>query len=182
MTKNGLAYDKKAFKDIADSLMKKVETLEKLIEFQFNFIGLKTVTNAREVSTFQNQTGNLRSSMGFVLAKDGEIIRFGGFTPVPGNGENIAIVNFTTKEGKNVSFRAKGISGDGTEGANKGRQYAEELARSSGKGYTLVIVAGMNYASFVESMGFDVLASSGAYLEKEVLKIVDKILKKAGFK
>ena len=181
--KSGLSYDKGVFKNLSESLNKKVEDLEKAIEFRFiNLVGPKTVTNAREVSTFLNQTGNLRSSMGFVLAKDGEIIETGGFTQVAGNGENSAIVNFTTKEGKQVAFHAKGKSGDGQNGVQAGRKYAEELARSSGRGYVLIVVAGMNYAGYVETKGYDVLTQSGTFLESEVKKMINDILKDAGFR
>jgi alpha-L-fucosidase len=182
MAKSGLSYDKKQFAAVADLMAEKIKNLENLVEFQFSFIGLKTATNAKEVSTFQNQTGNLRSSIGFVLAKNGEIIEVGGFTRVSGNGENMAIVNFTTKEGKEVSFHAKGKSGDGQSGVKVGREYAEELARSSGKGYVLIIVAGMNYAGYVEAKGYNVLTESGKYLESEANKMIERILKKAGFR
>lgn len=163
--KSGLSYDKGVFKNLSESLNKKVEDLEKAIEFRFiDLVGPKTVTNAREVSTFLNQTGNLRSSMGFVLAKDGEIIETGGFTQVAGNGEN------------------KGKSGDGQNGVQAGRKYAEELARSSGRGYVLIVVAGMNYAGYVETKGYDVLTQSGTFLESEVRKMINDILKDAGFR
>lgn len=157
--KGGLAYDKAQFKTLADSLYKKVENLEKAIEFRFiNVVGPKTVSNAREISTFLNQTGNLRSSMGFVLAKNGEIISSGGFEAVAGK-DNI-----------------------GTEGVRKGKQYAEELARSSGKGYVLIVVAGMDYAGYVEAKGYDVLTQSGTFLESEVRKMINDILKDTGFR
>lgn len=181
--KSGLSYDKGVFKQLADAMAKRVEYVENTIEFQLiNAVGPMTVVNAREKSTFQDQTGNLRSSMGFVLAKDGKILETGGFTQVQGNGENMAIVSFKTKEGKEVNFHAKGISGDGHEGLVNGKQYAEELARNAGKGYVLIIVAGMNYAGYVESKGFDVLTQTGTYLESEVKTLIDDVLKKAGFK
>lgn len=157
--KGGLVYDKGIFKNLVMSLNKKVEDLENVIEFRFiNVVGPKSVANAREVSTFMNQTGNLRSSMGFVLAKNGEIISSDGFEAIAGK------------------------DNDGTEGVVKGKQYAEELARSSGRGYVLIIVAGMNYAKYVEAKGYDVLTQSGTFLESEVKRMINSILKDAGFR
>lgn len=181
--KSGLSYDKGVFKQLANAMAEKVQNLENAIEFQLiTYVGPATVVNAREKSTFQDQTGNLRSSMGFVVAKDGKILETGGFTQVHGNGENMAIVSFKTKEGKEVNFHAKGISGDGHEGLVKGKEYAEELARNAGKGYVLIIVAGMNYAGYVETKGYDVLTKTGTYLESEVKGMIDDVLKKAGFR
>ena len=183
MGKSGLSYDKGVFKEVADAMDEKIKYLENTIKFQFiNAIGPMTVVNAREKSTFRDQTGNLQSSMGFVLAKDGKILETGGFTQIHGNGENMAIVSFKNKEGKEVNFHAKGISGDGHEGLVNGKQYAEELAGNAGKGYALIIVAGMNYAGYVESKGFNVLTKTGTYLESEVKGMIDDVLKKTGFK
>lgn len=53
-----------------------------------------------------------------------------------------------------------------------GEEYALEIA-SNTKGFSLIVVAGMNYASYVESRGYDVLASS--QLESEV--ILENLLK-----
>lgn len=159
MTKNGLSYDKKAFKDIADMMAEKVKRLEEAIEFNVIYhIGPDVTTHAKTYKTFKDQTSNLVSSIGFVLAKNGEVISMGG-------------------------FEAKGgPNGDGSEGVKKGKEYAEELARSVGKGYVLIVVAGMNYASYVEAKSYNVLTASGTYLESEVNKMIDRILKKAGFK
>lgn len=124
---------------------------------------------AIQSGNYENITGNLRSSIGYIIAYDGKIIKEGGFQKVQGRGENMQKVEFTTKGGKRVSFWAKGKYGDGSEGSQKGL----ELARSkiSGKkGYAFILVAGMEYASFVSAKGYDVIDSGILELGKLIGK------------
>lgn len=49
----------------------------------------------------------------------------------------------------------------GNEGVRKGKALIEELSKKFANGYALVVVAGMNYAEFVEAMeNKNVLASA----------------------
>lgn len=90
---------------------------------------------------FNDQTGNLRSSIGYVVVKDGK--------PV------------------NVSFGA--VKG-GHAGVNEGQRLALQIGSNYTDGYALVVVAGMNYAVHVESKGRDVLTSAEKFAEKEIAK------------
>lgn len=119
--------------------------------------GEEGVKKAIEEGNYQNRTGDLRSSIGYVIAYNGNIIKEGGFHKIRGHGENMQKVEFTTKEGKKVSFWAKGKFGDGTNGSNIGLDFAR--SKISNTGYSFVLVAGMEYASYVSSKGFDVLDS-----------------------
>lgn len=62
------------------------------------------------------------------------------------------------------------------EGGREGRKFAESLASKFPRGIVLIVVAGMNYAAYVEAKGYDVLTSS------EILanRIVPKMLQKLG--
>lgn len=90
---------------------------------------------------FNDQTGNLRSSIGYVVVKDGK--------PV------------------NVSFGA--VKG-GHKGVNEGQRLALQIGSKQTEGYALIVVAGMNYAVHVESKGRDVLTSAEKFAEKEIAK------------
>lgn len=90
---------------------------------------------------FNDQTGNLRSSIGYVVVKDGK--------PV------------------NVSFGA--VKG-GHTGVNEGQRLALQIGSKQTEGYALIVVAGMNYAVHVESKGRDVLTSAEKFAEKEIAK------------
>ena len=89
---------------------------------------------------FKDRTGNLRSSIGYVVLVDGK--------PV------------------NVAFAAVK---DGHAGVIEGQRLALQVG-SKTEGYALVVVAGMNYAVHVESKGRDVLTSAEKFAEKEVAK------------
>lgn len=71
---------------------------------------------------FHDQTANLRSSIGYAVFKDGKNVTAGaGFQAVAG----------------------------GHEGLKKGQELADTIGAKF-KGYTLVVVAGMKYAVYVE--------------------------------
>lgn len=157
--KSGLSYSKSEFNQIMGMLDEAVEKTEKMVEFNLvNYVGTDSVKHAKTYKTFEDQTGNLVSSIGFVPAKDGKIISLGGFD-----------AKATEK-------------GDGAKGVEEGRKYAEELAKTFSKGYTLIIVAGMNYAEYVEAKGYNVLTATESYLESQINGVIDRILKQAGFK
>lgn len=84
-------------------------------------------------------TANLRSSIGYVVVVDGEIVKTSDFQAVKG----------------------------GDEGAQNGRSFATEVAGKYPHGITLILVAGMHYAAYVASKGYDVLNS--AVIEAEEL-------------
>ena len=114
-------------------------------------VGIETVNyivdRSGEASWFDD-TGNLRSSIGFVILDEGKIIERYGF-----------------KKAKN-----------GAEGVRIGMEFSEIIASRVSEfshGLVLIIVAGMEYAAYVEAMeNKDVLASS-KFVAKRILE--DKI-------
>lgn len=107
------------------------------------------VKMARESGSYQNQTGNLRSSIGYVIVKDGAIITS----------------NFQQ-------------AANGTEGLETGKRIAATIA-SGMKGFALIGVAGMDYAVHVESKGFEVISSSGLQTEGWLRTSIQTIFKLA---
>nr|DAO22998.1 MAG TPA: hypothetical protein [Caudoviricetes sp.] len=57
-----------------------------------------------------------------------------------------------------------------------------DYSSDAGKGYTLIVVAGMPYAQAVEAKGYIVLSSTETFIEDEIRNEVDNILKEAGLK
>ena len=102
--------------------------------------GEKFIEVARKRASFDDHTGNLRSSIGYVIAKDGEVLT----------------ENFTESD--------KGT--DKTTGKYKGRRLAEEVSLSHTGGYVLVGVAGMEYAAAVEAKGYEVVSGANTQCEK----------------
>ena len=120
-----------------------------------NKVGMDTVAAIRksEVSYWIDHSGNLRSSIGYIVVHDGRII-----------GKNFELVN-----------------GRGEEGRAKGESYAEELATQFPSGYALIIVAGMEYASYVENVESRTVLAGGTILAKQLLQeIIDKYNAKYG--
>lgn len=110
------------------------------------YVGELCVNHARSVRSYQDQTGNLRNSIGYVIVYNGRVVR-NAF-------QKSASVTVKTAAGK--SRKTKG-SGDGV---TIGRELALELAGEHTSGWALIVVAGMDYASTVESRGLDVLTSA----------------------
>ena len=115
-------------------------------------LGQSAYETAVQEGKYNNITGNLRSSLGYVISMDGKIVKEGGFKRIDGRGENYEKVFFTTRSQKTVQFWAKGKSGDGSEGSRQGLSYARDLASQHTKGVTLIVVAGMDYASYVNDI------------------------------
>ena len=119
-----------------DEIMRQIEEdaerwREELI-MNLAVVGEKCVNEARMKGSYKDQTGNLRSSTGYVLVVDGQIVTMSRFD----------------------------IVRDGKKGSDDGRSFAESLARNHPKDIALIVVAGMHYAEYVAARGYDVLDSS----------------------
>lgn len=132
---------------IDDFVQSKIERLERLIIRNLTYVGETCVNVARDVDSYKDQTGNLRSSIGYILIKNGRVIQMSDFEQV--------------KEGE------KGV----TEGA----KFAKSLTKNFPQGIVLVVVAGMNYAHHVAANGYDVLDSAQLMAERLVPGIMKKL-------
>lgn len=109
---------------------------------------LEVTNNAKALSTYKDQTHYLRSSIGFVVFDHGEKIA----------------ETFTSTGGE-----------AGSAGAKAGREIAEEAAKQYTNEIVAVIVAGADYALYVESKGYDVISGPCSELNEvlsKYLKIV----------
>ena len=110
--------------------------------------GEEAVNEARsrtKEKDWQDQTTNLRSSIGYVIAENGEVIGESDF-----------------KQEKETA----------TEGPEVGRAYAAKLAHET-KGLCLIVVAGMNYAKYVADKGYNVLSSSQILAEMRIPQLFE---------
>ena len=129
------------------------ERVERLTIRALSYLGEQCVIKARDRSSEESwfdQTGNLRSSIGYVIAHNGSIIGYSDFQQVK----------------------------NGSEGVQTGKEFATELIKKYPIGYALVVVAGMNYAEYVEAMdNKDVLATPELFARKELPKMMQKLSK-----
>lgn len=134
-------------KQIMQYMQDELNAYERVIIRRLAYCGDECVTQAREFGSYQDQTGNLRSSTGYVIVKNGQIISGSGFSSVSG----------------------------GSEGTQVGPTFARQLASEFPRGIVLIVVAGMNYAAYVEAKGYDVLTSSEILANRIVPKMLNKL-------
>lgn len=127
------------------------EEAEEKIVILLQAAGEMFVKYARELHTYEDQTGNLRSSIGYVVCKDGESIT------------------------ENFQQSDKGT--DKTTGNYRGKQLAETIASSYHSGYVLIGVAGMQYAAAVEAKGYDVVTGACSQAEAWLRKSIQSVFK-----
>ena len=114
------------------------------------WVGEKAVNEAKENGNYQDHTANLRNSIGYVVSVDGQVV--------------------------DENFNA---SKHGTEPSNEdplkyGRTLAVEVAQSK-RGISLVVVAGMRYASYVEGKGRVVLTSAEQFASQYLPNLLKQL-------
>lgn len=139
--------------EIEGFLEEQVSRLRQAILRNLASVGEQCLNVARSTNSYKDQTGNLRSSIGYVIVENGRIIKASDFAPSD-----------------------KGT--DKRKGQKEGKEYAKKLAALFPSGLTLLIVAGMNYAAYVSAKGYDVLDSS----ELKADLLTEKLLKQLGLK
>lgn len=139
-------------KDIMDNLSVRMERVQSFILNELDMIGLQFVRDARIKADFKDRTGNLRSSIGYMIMKDGVIVK------------------------ENFEKAQKGT--DGSKGQAKGKEFAEKLLREDNRiGYLLIVVAGESYAVYVEGYGYDVITGSSFEAESSLKEAMERIKK-----
>lgn len=134
----------------AFSRMQKV--IEENVLSAYKTVGETCLTKIRDRAkgkpNWTDQTGNLRSSVGYMIFVDGEMIFAAGFDPK--------------------------VGADPSKGVDVGREYAKRIGVELGDArYALVVVAGMNYASYLEKKDYEVIT----FTEVEARIQADRLIK-----
>ena len=148
---------------IQDYIIKRTQAIENVIIRRLLRVGEEVVNHARNLPSpsadgmqqpipphqpnYIDWTGNLRSSIGYVLAVDGQIITTSSFSPING----------------------------GDEGANDGKAFAESLVQKFPSGIALIVVAGMNYAKYVTARGYDVIDSAELQAQQLIPQMLSQL-------
>lgn len=135
--------------EIEGYMEKQLERLRYVAVRNFSYIGEVCLNKARSTDSYKDQTGNLRSSIGYVIVEDGHIVEMSDF-----------------------ALSDKGS--DRVTGQRTGRAYVSELARRYSKGLVLIVVAGMDYAAYVSAKGYDVVDSSELIVDGLVKQLFKK--------
>lgn len=114
-------------------------------------LGEMCLIEARNNKGYMMQTGALLSSTGYEVFVDGVAIHS----------------QFDAASGAASGAAAKGIK--------FGQTIAEKVGKET-KGVALVVVAGMNYAAYVEARGKNVLSSAEHLAERELPRMLEKLI------
>lgn len=145
----------KGIEELQKRLKEKSDSIERRLEMELRQVGEEAVTFSKENKGYHDRTANLKNSISYALFKDGELIeQHIGKIPKP------------------------------NEDANGQAQVADNLTRYAAQegvvkphGYTLIVVAGMNYGKYVEDKGYNVLYLTQNYLREELKKVINGIIK-----
>lgn len=131
------------------------ETLQEQVIIQLQYLGQECVSRIRrrgQSESWIDRTGNLRSSIGSAVYENGK---------------------------KKLSTAFESVFG-GQEGSEAGKRMIDALAKEYSQTYAMVVVAGMDYASYVENMnGKDVLASTKLWAESVIGERIEDALHNA---
>lgn len=138
--------------DIEREFNRRVQLIDDAIILNLQYLGEECINEARISGSYTDQTGNLRSSVGYIIVSNGRVVSTGGFGGNYGKG--------------------------GAQGESTGEAYAKSLAAKYRSGYALVVVAGMDYAEKVEANGKNVLSTAEHYAQKELPKMIMQLKRK----
>jgi len=128
-------------------LERKVSDLRLVLLNNLIYVGEEAVKEARQRGRYKDQTGNLRSSIGYCILDDGKPVKLDGFEVVK----------------------------EGMQGAQQGRKFLDSLISEHSTGLVLIVVAGMEYAQYVEAMNLNVLDSAEQLAERLVPQMIKSL-------
>lgn len=139
-------FTKEEVQERLDAFLRQIQ--EQQIK-RLQMLGEMCVSHARSIPKeqgFEDQTGNLRSSIGYAVFVDG-----------------VAVHSFY-EEIKS-----------GAIGVKAGQELSVKIGERT-NGVCLVVTAGMNYAIYVESKGRDVISSAEQLAERELPRMLEKLI------
>jgi hypothetical protein len=130
---------------IIQILEKKRKGIKNAILLNLKRVGEQFVAQARDNDTYKDRTGNLRSSIGYVILYNGRQIK----------------QNFENRGGK--------------KGVETAKKFIDDAKKNFPTGFVLIGVAGMDYAAAVESRGLDVITASSQQAEISLKEAINRI-------
>ena len=149
----GVIVSKTDMRKLKAGLQAKMKDIVALLVQQLSYIGEECIRIARENGSYNDITGNLRSSIGYVVLVDG--------TPVI----------------TGASKQYHGHSGHGEAGPPAAESLLPSLHAKFPWGVVLIVCAGMKYAAYVESVHHkDVLTSAELKAESLAKKLLNGLI------
>lgn len=145
----------KGLQELQKKLNEKKQVVENTLNQLFNELGEKAVTYSKDNKGYMDRTANLKNSISFAVFRDCELlISQIGQLPKPEK----------TKKGQPQVQDAL-------------EEYALKPGVVAPKGYTLIVVAGMEYGKYVEDKGYNVLYLTKNFLKEGLKDIYNTLLK-----
>lgn len=139
---------------LQQKLNEKREQLIKALNVRLMQLAEEAVIYSKDNKGYQDRTANLKNSISFALYLDGEIV--------------------VSKIG--AIPKAEEVAGGQDAVGEALQNYAQQEGVVAPKGYSLIIVAGMNYGKYVEDKGYNVLHLTKYYLRSEMKKIFEEVI------
>jgi len=141
----GLKFDTK--KAMETYLRNYSKVIEKALIYQLEVLVAELERHAKESGQYQDRTGNLRSSIGGVVVKNGVAVKYIGFDEAGGETE---------------------------QGTQTGLEFINSKLEEVGTGYGIIVVAGMEYAAYVEDVhNLNVLKATELKANSELPKVLN---------
>lgn len=149
----GVIVSKTDMRKLKAGLQAKMKDIVALLVKQLSFIGEECIRIARESGSYNDITGNLRSSIGYVVLVDGKPVVTG------------------------ASKQYSGKDGNGEAGPLAAEALLQSLQAKFPWGVVLIVCAGMKYAAYVEAVHHkDVLTSAELKAESLAKKLLNGLI------
>ena len=141
----------KGLQEMQRRLEERKETLKRVLDMKILQLAEEAVTHAKLNKGYKDRTANLKNSISYALFYDGELVtQLVGNIPKPGE---------APKEHRGV--------------ANNLQEFCSKEGVVRPKGYSLIVVSGMEYGTYVEHRGYNVLHLTKYFLRDEMKAILE---------
>jgi hypothetical protein len=148
---NGVIVRKYNINKLADQLRASVDDMKRRAVMSLQYIGEECIRVARECGDYNDITGNLRSSIGYIVLDNGSVVT------------------------RRITQPTTTVSGDGSTGTRQAQNVLSRLKSKYPRGLVLIVCAGMEYAVYVENVhGKRVLVDARLTAERLADKLFGK--------
>lgn len=144
------SLDANGIEQLQEKLAHKYEKVIFALATALKQVGEEAVTYSKDNKGYKDHTSNLKNSISYVLYFDGQPVY-----------ENIGVIPDPNATPKGQAIVKENID-----------VYAQRIGISNMKGFTLIVVAGMNYGKYVEDKGYNVLHLTERFLQTEILSVL----------
>ena len=133
-------------KELVKYIQQQAVRIETALIFQLEYLVAELQNHAKQSAEYIDQTSNLKGSIGGVVLKNGKPVFY------------------------------KGFDSGGSVGNSTGLEFLNSLIAKNPTGYVILIVAGMEYATYVENYhGLNVLKKSELKMEREIPALLNRL-------